>query len=196
MTLFVNLVIDTAGRDGEIARNQSRPEHMCLRWGDIDFYTFQPTRDNNFDIRATVTIRWAKGMSLDPCKYKVHTLTTLFPPTMATQDTLRLLLITAIMDVILVGVHCWQDLLYFRLPPRQGRTGQKLLMKQSMRDVPVLRRNEPWSSLWLQRPSPPLLLSSRGRVYPQCEDGPRDTPLHDGTQIRRQRINNSFIFFI
>ncbi|KAF5576884.1 hypothetical protein FPANT_10716 [Fusarium pseudoanthophilum] len=40
LTLYMMLVIDTCGRGGEFARKHVRPEHMCLRWEEAQFYCF------------------------------------------------------------------------------------------------------------------------------------------------------------
>lgn len=68
LTLYMLLIIDVCGRGGEIARHPLRPEHMCLRWEDIEFYTFQSDADSDFDICINVEIRWAKGQSLSEWK--------------------------------------------------------------------------------------------------------------------------------
>ncbi|KAI4614775.1 uncharacterized protein J4E87_009370 [Alternaria ethzedia] len=44
-------------RGDKFARNPVRPKYMCLRWEDIEFYSFQCDNDNEFDIRAQVKIR-------------------------------------------------------------------------------------------------------------------------------------------
>jgi hypothetical protein len=59
---------------------------------------------------------------------------------MVMQESLRVLLVLAIMDGILQGVSSRDDLLAFRLHASRARTGQRLLVKESMRQTPVLRR--------------------------------------------------------
>lgn len=139
ITLFVNLIIDIGGRGGEIALVGSRPEHRVLRWDDVEFYTFQSDQDSDFDISARIKIRWSKGHSMDESLYKYAVFSNLMPAHMATQDTLRLLLITAVMDGVLDNVQQWDDLLQFRLPADLAKTGQRLRMKEGMGTVPVLR---------------------------------------------------------
>jgi hypothetical protein len=59
---------------------------------------------------------------------------------MVMQESLRVLLVLAIMDGILQGVSSRDDLLAFLLHASRARTGQRLLVKESMRQTPVLRR--------------------------------------------------------
>ncbi|KAM0327377.1 hypothetical protein ACHAPQ_007393 [Fusarium lateritium] len=141
LTLYIMLVIDTCGRGGEIARINTRPEHMCLRWEDISFYSFQSTDNDTFDIRANIKIRWGKNDTLDDSKYKIIPFARLLPASMALEDTLRLLINTALMDGVFdEGVHSWGDLSRIRLPPSIAKTGRRIQLKQNMLEVPVLRR--------------------------------------------------------
>ncbi|KAF5563036.1 hypothetical protein FNAPI_2904 [Fusarium napiforme] len=59
LTLYMMLVIDTCSRGGEFARKHVRPEHMCLRWEDAQFYCFQSVEDDVFDIRINLKVFWA-----------------------------------------------------------------------------------------------------------------------------------------
>ncbi|KAI4608917.1 hypothetical protein J4E83_008956 [Alternaria metachromatica] len=139
LTLYMLLVVDTCGRGaGEFARNPVRPEYMCLRWEDIEFYSFQcdDDDDDEFDIRAQVKIRWRKGKTLDDSAYKTVPFPGLLPTSMALQDTLRLLLTLAMMD----DIRSWDGLRSLRLPAEVASTGRRLKIRPSMREVPVLRK--------------------------------------------------------
>ena len=59
---------------------------------------------------------------------------------MVLQDTLRLLLVTALIDGVLGGIKSWNDLRRPRVPPDPARLGQRLTMKKEILLVPVLRR--------------------------------------------------------
>lgn len=103
VTLYITLLIDLCGRSGDITRHPQRPEHMCLRWENVALYCFSNDK-GAIDIRANVKVRWSKGQSLDELAYRIITLPGLLPTSFATQDTLQIFLIIAIMDgVIRVG---------------------------------------------------------------------------------------------
>jgi hypothetical protein len=140
LNLYILLVIDVCGRGGEIARSYARPEHMCLRWSDISFVLIQRP-DDEWHIEAHVKIQWSKGQTTDSSAYRTIPLAGLLPMTMATQDTLRLLLNLALMDGVFAnGVKSWKQLYNMRLPPEVAHTGRKIKMSPHMLDVPVLRR--------------------------------------------------------
>lgn len=140
LNLFMLLIVDLGGRGGEIAHNPKRPEHMCLCWQDVDFYTFQSVEDTKFDIRATVTIRWSKGQSLDESLYRKMPFSGLLPHQLALQDTLRQLLTLSLLDDVLEGtIKTWADLLRLRLPSEEAGSGRRIPIKQGMLRVPLLR---------------------------------------------------------
>ncbi|KAF5686136.1 hypothetical protein FDENT_5928 [Fusarium denticulatum] len=56
LTLYMMLIIDTCGRRGGFTGHRLRPEHMCLRWEDAQFYCFQSVEDDVFDIRTNLKI--------------------------------------------------------------------------------------------------------------------------------------------
>lgn len=143
LTLYMALVVDLCGRGADIARHPLRPKHMCLCWEDINFYTFQSEDDDSFDIRALVNVRWSKGQSQDESLYRTASFPGLLPTHMALEDTLRLLLITALMDDVFEnGITSWDELYRLRLPPSLAGTGQRLMIKKDMLSVPLLRRME------------------------------------------------------
>ncbi|SPJ84009.1 uncharacterized protein FTOL_10525 [Fusarium torulosum] len=135
------LVIDTCGRGGEFARVSRRPEHMCLRWEDVTFYSFQSTDNDTFDTRINIKIRWAKNETMDGLRYKIIPFSRLLPISMALEDTLRLFINTTLMDGVFdEGAQSWGDLSRIRLPPDIAKTGRRIKLKQDMLEVPVLRR--------------------------------------------------------
>lgn len=141
LTLYILLMIDLCGRGADIARHPLRPEHMCLRWEDVSFYSFQHEDEASFDIRAQITVRWSKGQTLDESAYRVIPIPALLPTSMALQDTLRMLLTVALMDgVFSDGVQTWEHLFSLRLPADVAKTGRRIAMKADMLKVPVLRR--------------------------------------------------------
>ncbi|EME47690.1 hypothetical protein DOTSEDRAFT_32084 [Dothistroma septosporum NZE10] len=114
LNVYICLVVDLCGRGSDIARHALRPEHMCLCWGDVAFYTFQRDDDDSFDIRAQVTVRWSKGQSHDDSAFRIIALPGLLPTTEAKQDTLRLLLV--------------------------AKNGRRMATNKDMHATPVLRR--------------------------------------------------------
>jgi hypothetical protein len=141
LTLFILLVIDLCGRGGEIAHNHLRPKHMCLRWEDMDFYAFRRDEDQSIDIRANVTLKWCKGVSLDESNYKVIPFAGLLPASLALEDSLRHLINLAIMDGVFASrIKTWADLFKLPLPMDAGKTGRRIAMNPAMAKKPVLRR--------------------------------------------------------
>lgn len=140
LTLYMTMMVDTCGRGGELARNFNHEEHMCLRWQDVEFYTFQSSDNHEFDIRANVKIRWQKNQTLDESAYKTIALPGLLPPSFALEDTLRLLLNLAILDGTIDGVSKWDDLLKLRIPPETAKTGRRVRMVSEKLALPVFRR--------------------------------------------------------
>ncbi|EWG50503.1 hypothetical protein FVEG_16643 [Fusarium verticillioides 7600] len=60
---------------------------------------------------------------------------------MAFEDTLRLLINTALLDRIFgEGASSWNDLSEIRLPSHIIKTGRRIPLKEKPMDVPVLRR--------------------------------------------------------
>ncbi|KAI9170914.1 hypothetical protein HJFPF1_00391 [Paramyrothecium foliicola] len=140
-TLLCALTIDVCGRGSGLARNPNQAEHMCLRWGDVSFTSFQSVDNDNFDIQMIITIRWGKSMSLDESRYRCYTFSQLLPAEMALQDSLRLMINLALMDGIFGNdIKTWKDLKSFRLPASIAETGRRVPMKESVLKLPVLRQ--------------------------------------------------------
>ncbi|KAF5602131.1 hypothetical protein FPCIR_2064 [Fusarium pseudocircinatum] len=160
LTLSMMLIIDTRGRRG-FTGHRLRPEHMCLRWEDAQFYCFQSVEDDVFDIRINLKIcydkfmipllrsnvflfpeaRLAKNITLDASQFKIIPLARLLPISMAFEDTLRLLINTALLDGVFgEGISSWDDLSQIRLPSHIARTVRRIQLKEELMDVPMLRR--------------------------------------------------------
>lgn len=157
LTLYILLMVDICGRGCDIARHPQRESHMCLRWEDIDFFSFQSENDDSMDIRAQITVKWSKGQSLNDSEYRIIPLAGLLPTSHAMQDTLRMLLTLALLDGVFDGVQTWEDLCSMRLPPNLAETGRLIAMKPAMMHIPVLRRmkdrkvvNDPVQTLEMQ----------------------------------------------
>lgn len=70
--LYMNLVVDSCGRGGDIAQNPSQKPGRHLKWGDVKFYAF-PLADG-VEIQALVTFNWMKGRSItNPNTKRSHT---------------------------------------------------------------------------------------------------------------------------
>jgi hypothetical protein len=141
LTLYMLLMIDLCGRGADIARHNLRPDHMCLRWEDITFYSFQCDDDDSVDIRAHIKVRWSKGKTLDQSADRTIPLPALLPVSSTLQDTLRILLNLALMDGVFgANIQTWEHLSAFRLPADVAEMGRIIPMNSVMRKVPVLRR--------------------------------------------------------
>lgn len=140
LTLYIVLLIDLCGRGGDIARHPCHPDHMCLRWEDMAFYCFADD-EGSIDICANVKVCRSKGQSLDESAYRIITFTGLLPTHLATQDTLRLLLVTALMDGVLSSskIYTWEDLFKIKLASEVSKTRRRLPMNPEMPQIPVLR---------------------------------------------------------
>jgi hypothetical protein len=92
LTLYMLLLVDLSGRGADIARHHLRPEHMCLRWEDVTFFTFRSHDDDDFAIQAQIKVRWAKGQSLNESQFRIIPLPALFPSSFCLQDTLQMLI--------------------------------------------------------------------------------------------------------
>ena len=113
LTLFLNIMVDTGSRGGDIARDRKTQAGTCLLWEDVKLYTFWNAEMDAVDIRANLTFRHLKGMKLEPSQYKTVPFS-LFPTAMAKEDTLRLILVMALMDdVFESGIRTWSDLILF-----------------------------------------------------------------------------------
>jgi hypothetical protein len=76
-----------------------------------------------------------KGMKLDDSKFK-RVAINLLSTQSAVEDSMRLLLVLALMDGILDGIDSWEDLMRLRPPP----TGALIHIKPSMAELPVFRK--------------------------------------------------------
>jgi hypothetical protein len=141
LNLFMCLMVDTSERGGALVKTQYSTDEMCLKWQDISFYSFQPEDDPEptFDIAANVTIKWSKGQKLKESDWRTIPLAKLLPVSMTREDTLRLLLIVAILDGVIEGVKTWEDLGRIRAPPNEARTGRRIRMVEEKKGLPVLR---------------------------------------------------------
>ena len=110
LTLFLNIMVDTGSRGGDIAWDRKTEPGTCLLWEDIKLYAFWNESIDAVDIRANLTFRYLKGMKLEPGQYKTVPLS-LFPISMVKEDTLRLILIMALMDGVFESdLRAWSDL--------------------------------------------------------------------------------------
>jgi hypothetical protein len=135
-TVFLNILVDSGGRGGDIAWDRATPEGTCLCWGDVKFYAFHVPEIDSVDFRANITFRWLKGMKLDPSKYKTIPFL-LFPTNMVMEDTLRLLLIMALMDNIFEeDITSWADL----MKVESSVTGRLIPIRRDFLGRPVLRK--------------------------------------------------------
>lgn len=156
LTLFLNIMVDTGSRGGDIAWDRKTDAGTCLLWSDVKLYAFWNEAMGAVDTRANLTFRHLKGMRLEPSKYKTVPFS-LFPTSMCKEDTLRLILIMALMDDVLEGdIRTWADLM--AVP--SSANGIIIPIKERFRTLPLLRKVE-WRSCALTE-GPELLRDLQG----------------------------------
>lgn len=100
----------------------------------MEFYAFGMA--DGVDIKAKLRFCYLKGMKLDESKYK-EVVVSMLSTKHAAEDSLRLLLLLALMDGVFAnGITTWEDLM--RLRPSE--TGELIQLRPSMLEVPVLRK--------------------------------------------------------
>jgi hypothetical protein len=100
----------------------------------VEFYAFGMA--DGVDIKAKLRFCYLKGMKLDESKYK-EVVVSMLSTKHAAEDSLRLLLLLALMDGVFDnGITTWEDLM--RLRPSE--TGERIQMKPSMLELPVFRK--------------------------------------------------------
>jgi hypothetical protein len=106
-----------------------------LAWKHVDIYAF-PAGNDGVHFEAVITFQFLKGMKLDESRYK-RVPVSLLSTRSAVEDSMRLLLMLALMDGILDdGLNSWEDLMRLRPPPQ----GAQLRIKPSMAELPVFRK--------------------------------------------------------
>jgi hypothetical protein len=106
-------------------------------WKHVAFYAF-PLGDDGVELSAVLTFCYMKGMQLKESDFKRVPIS-LLSTRHAVDDTMRLLLVLALMDGVLDdGVNTWGDLMNLR----PGEGGNLIRIKPSMADVPVLRKRD------------------------------------------------------
>lgn len=141
MSLWILLMVDCAGRGGDIScADTANDRHKCLKWQDIALYVFRE-RDGTVNMFGRVTLRWLKGVELHPSKYKVVPIL-LRPLHMAAFDTLRQLIVLAIIDGVLPS---WEQLEALAPPYQEDILAEacaRVPISESFTHVPVLRSND------------------------------------------------------
>jgi hypothetical protein len=97
--IFINLMMDTCGRIHEITSTEKYPEQY-LRWEHLKVYAFN--RGGRISLSAVLKVSGLKGMKDKPEQYKEYVLH-LLPLKLWPEDTLRLLLLEALIDGHIVG---------------------------------------------------------------------------------------------
>lgn len=130
LNLHIALMTALRGLRSETIYIRPRPEVLRLRWEDVGFCAFL---DAQGAVEIQANIRFEFGII--PLRH-------LLPLSMVFEDTLRLLIIVALMDGVFDGFRSWSDLYNVHLTPQHGRTGHRFGIKPALRTVPVLRRME------------------------------------------------------
>jgi Protein of unknown function (DUF3435) len=137
LDLLINLLIDSAGRIGEIVQQSHAPLEQCLRWEDIELWARKEKKTGAVRIYAIVCFRWQKGKRGKPEDVKKICLK-LLDTQYVFQDSLRLLLYLALIEGHLEDVRTWEDIQ--SLDPSED--GSRIRVKESSMQLPVFRAIE------------------------------------------------------
>ena len=107
MSMFINFMVDTCGRAHEIVSSFKYPD-VYLRWRDVKIYVFK-SADGRIEFTGIIRLTNMKGMKDEPGKWKEVPLK-LMPVKLCFEDSLRLILLAALMDGRIPGAKTWQDL--------------------------------------------------------------------------------------
>ncbi|KAI9796550.1 MAG: hypothetical protein M1833_006114 [Piccolia ochrophora] len=138
--LYLGLAVDCCGRVSELlARSMKRTrltkhqEKKCFRWGHVEIYAFPSTKDAREAVtfKAKLQFDLLKSPFFDPTKTKTIPLR-LLPPELASQDSLRLLIILALIDGVFENHTSWSSL----EKVRPGPHGTLIKFKDSFQDTP------------------------------------------------------------
>lgn len=130
--LFLSLVVDCSRRAGELiaSSNKKTDNNKHLKWSQISFFAF-PT-PAGVTVRANITFGDLKDKSFNPNKYKVTPLR-LLPLSLAGEDSLRMLLISGLIDEVFEDLKSWDDIQKLR----PGPNGIQINLKQTALRLPV-----------------------------------------------------------
>ncbi|KAI0854711.1 hypothetical protein F4860DRAFT_520563 [Xylaria cubensis] len=81
LTLYMCPLVDTCGRGGKLAWNMKRPEHMHLKWEDVEFFAFQCAEDLSFAVSASPQVYAANIDGVDLASTVVEVVSNLVKPT-------------------------------------------------------------------------------------------------------------------
>jgi hypothetical protein len=130
--LFLSLVVDCAGRAGELiaSSNKETDNNKHLKWSQISFFAF-PT-PAGVTVRANITFGDLKDKAFNPNKYKVTPLR-LLPLSLAGEDSLRMLLVSGLIDGVFENLMSWDNIQKLR----PGPDGTQINLKQAALHLPV-----------------------------------------------------------
>jgi hypothetical protein len=133
LTIFLNLMVDTCGRIHEIVSTERYPE-LYLRWKDLQVYVFN--QNGRHSLGGILHVGNLKGMKDDPTHFKEIPLS-LLPSSLCLEDSLRLLLIAALIDGHIKGARTWADLERI-MSLCSSESGQLLPFTEASRDLPLI----------------------------------------------------------
>jgi hypothetical protein len=107
MSMFINFMVDTCGRAHEIVSTIRYP-NLYLRWRDVKIYVFK-SAEGGIEFTGNLRLTNMKGMKDEPDKWKEVPLK-LMPVKLCFEDSLRLILLAALIDGRISGAKTWQDL--------------------------------------------------------------------------------------
>ena len=107
MSMFINFMVDTCGRAHEIISTIRYP-NVYLRWRDVKIYVFK-SAEGGIEFTGNLRLTNMKGMKDEPDKWKEVPLK-LMPVKLCFEDSLRLILLAALIDGRISGAKTWQDL--------------------------------------------------------------------------------------
>ena len=107
MTVFINLMIDCCARIHEVSSTERYP-NQYLRWKDLKIYVFKHEQTGEITVAGLIKLSNLKGYKDNPNKWKQIPLM-LMPPSLWLEDSLRLLIFTALIDGHIEGASTWEE---------------------------------------------------------------------------------------
>jgi hypothetical protein len=129
LSLVVNMLVDCAGRVGELVRGKNK---KFLKWKRVSFYAFQDDIMSPVKLRAKILYADIKDGENDPNRTKSIPFR-LLPLELAAEDTLRQLLTVALIDGVFENISTWEDFQALR----PGPDGRRILTKEEFNERPA-----------------------------------------------------------
>ena len=107
MAVFINLIVDCCARIHEVSSTERYP-NQYLRWKDLKIYVFKHEETGEITIAGLIKLSNLRGLKDQPDKWK-EILLMLMPLSLWLEDSLRLLIFTALIDGHVEGASTWEE---------------------------------------------------------------------------------------